>query len=64
MKKEPLLVPIAYEKVALSKRSLREVKRDYGNLVANAVAVYRNVYVVMSDGVVITVARAKSPLVH
>ena len=52
------------EKYCLSKSSLRGLKRDYGRDVASALSGYRNVYVVVSDGRIITAARSKKPLLH
>jgi hypothetical protein len=51
-------------KFALGKKSMRNLKHEYGRSIVKALAGFRNVYVVMRNGRLVTVARSKTPLVH
>lgn len=51
-------------KFALSKSSLRALRRDYGALASNQLDHFRKAYVVASEGRVITAAFARRPLFH
>ncbi len=51
-------------KFAFSKTSLRHLKRDLGPSAVKNLDRYRKVYVVASEGKVITVAFARRPLFH
>ncbi|MGB3626839.1 MAG: hypothetical protein WA989_13475 [Henriciella sp.] len=52
------------QKYALSKASLREVRRDFGAEVSSSLNRFRRTYVVSSNNAVITVAFAQRPLFH
>jgi hypothetical protein len=51
-------------KIALSRTSLSEIRRDYGPEFSKEIGVFRSVYVVEASGCVITVARSRKPLFH
>lgn len=51
-------------KYTLSKKSMGRLKRDYGRPVVNALAQYRNAYVVMCEGRIVTVAWSGRRLLH
>ena len=61
---EPVKARDGAHKVCLSRTSLRTLKRVYGRPITSVLAAYRDVYVVLVDGRVVTVARAAKPLVH
>ncbi len=51
-------------KYSLSKQSMGRLKRDYGRPVVNALAQYRDAYVVMCEGRIVTVAWSGRRLLH
>jgi hypothetical protein len=46
---------------ALTKQSFREIKRSYGRSIAEALAPYRDAYVIAKGALVITAARTNCP---
>jgi hypothetical protein len=61
---EPIKARDEARKFCISKKGLRQIKRDYGPEISRALTNYRNVYIVLSEGCVVTVARSAKPLVH
>lgn len=52
------------QKFALTKRSLRAIRQDFGSEISAATERYRRVYVVAAAGRVITAAFSNHPLLH
>ncbi|SFQ05150.1 hypothetical protein [Tranquillimonas alkanivorans] len=52
------------QKFALSKASLRDLRRDLGARIPGNIDRYRSAYVVAAEGKVVTVAFASRPLFH
>jgi len=61
---ESVLARDGARKIGLSRKSYAELKNDFGVSVSRSFERYRNAYVVLCEGSVLTVARASKPLFH
>jgi hypothetical protein len=61
---EPAAARNGAQKYGLTKCSLRELRRDYGRDIADTLQRFRNAYVVVCDGIIVTSAFAKKPRIQ